>query len=350
MRPELAKRMHDNATQHGRLAILAEHRAGKSSLAPLLLPASFRVIDCKGTRSTLDFTFRIAEAIGTTIAEEHLRKQDLAETIVRLLGALDASAPHTTIVFDEIQDLHRLPREEARSLLTILHSSLPQSPQSAYIFLGSGREARLLFTHHSSPLYGHCTLLELSQPPRSQILDFLEVQFMSGDRNLPREIGSAILALAGDNLGDIQQLAFHLWEVSEPGQLLDMSSVRRALNLLLDHESRALDLRLSRTTPLQERVLFTLASLGGASVTTKAFLRAAGVPLRASAHVAAKALAAGDDPLLHMDGATARFAARWAHLGLLRRLIRQLSISKAIGIQHDPARIDPILHSLLIAL
>ena len=110
---------------------------------------------------------------------------------------------------------------------------------------------------------------------------------------------------ARDVTGDVQQLCSELWNCTNPGDAIEVDTVRFGLERIhhAEHESnsRIIDL----LTPGQVRALLGLARVGGARPTSKEFLAAAGIPQPSSVTKALNRLM--ERGLIYRDGEGYKF-------------------------------------------
>lgn len=362
-RKELAEALLNNARDHSRLVLFGERRVGKSSSIPLFLPPeSVLRIDCLNVRSGPDFIDRAFNALASTqnylpnfweefksgiesysistsgIALQGSFKRDSLFALLRAFDRFGRTVNNATIFFDEFHEVSMFkPVEESKSLLGILRGEIQRHSKTAYVFAGSNRrEMHAMFQGYGNPFYQSAFIHEVKPIPAVDMLTFLGENFRDGDRPISPDLATTILQIAGESPNDVQHLAHYVWNASSAGTPIEMATIRRGLNQLLDHEDRYLADRLSELSPLQERLLYLLACHCSASVTTKAFVMSLGAKSRSSVGKAAQTLCVGDEPFLYQEDMKYRFRDRYAYLGLVRRLVVRPTIINLLNLTDTP--------------
>lgn len=87
-----------------------------------------------------------------------------------------------------------------------------------------------------------------------------------------------VLEYTGRVSGDVQELCDSLWQISQPGDLLDDASLKCAIAEILNKEGDAFIQMTSGLTKFQLKTLTAVARYGGRSVYSAEFMSRAGLP------------------------------------------------------------------------
>ncbi len=180
------------------------------------------------------------------------------------------------VVLDEFQALLGLPEPDAA--FATLRGAIQLQPRVTYFFLGSLRhQVDDIFNNPDRPFFKSAASVVVEPIAREAYATYLRRKFASGERTIESEAMAAVFDAACDITGDVQQLCSELWNCTDPGDVIDVGTVPRALGRIphAEHESnsRIIDL----LSPGQVRVLVGLARVGGGRPTSKGFLAASGI-------------------------------------------------------------------------
>ena len=379
-RPQLEAAVLQAANNNARVVLLGDRRMGKSSLAEHTLGGEHRVlvpIDLRGLDSIDDFIDRLLLRLATTLdqhrlltrhlpvalkdalafisdlrlsigglVEFHARAKVKASTVIQAMNAVERASKWRPLVvfFDEFQDIvENLENQAARHLLGVLRGEIQRQDRVAYIFAGSARSSMLeLFTTENSHFYQSATILEVGPIPREDMAEFLSEQFARGGRKLGADTLQAIFALAGDSPNDQQQLSYHLWTQSTPGNV-GLPELRRAFATLMAEVSRRGENLLDDATPAQRRALFAVAVREDEQFARDAYLRFAGFRQHSSLTSALRPFLKGNSAILEKRGSKVRYRERFMRLWMLLQVMRNPSMFPgARSVQSDAD------HSLLL--
>lgn len=182
----------------------------------------------------------------------------------------------TVVFMDEFQDILNLP--DAEQALAMMRAEIQYHQNVSYVYAGSMRNRMMeIFTLHSSPFFKSALPLEVGSIAPSKFITFLSEKFATGNRHLPVELGERIVELADHTSGDTQQLCSAIWETTQPGEQLGEEHLPAALEKIFAQEIKGYQAVQVQLTAQQMNCLRALASLGGQSPTSGAFLRESGI-------------------------------------------------------------------------
>jgi len=98
----------------------------------------------------------------------------------------------------------------------------------------------------------------------------------------PDLVGQLRGCLAQNNPGDVQQFCAAIWDVSNPGEIIEERQVQTALTHLLVTERKGYESQVRGLTGNQAKCLRALARVGGQRPQSRDFLSEAGIALPAS--------------------------------------------------------------------
>jgi hypothetical protein len=192
------------------------------------------------------------------------------------------SQKKTVVFIDEFQDILNLP--DAGETLALLRAEIQHHQDIPYLFAGSMRNRMLeIFMLSSSPFFKSALPLEIGSIDSAKFISFLAEKFSTGKRILSNELGEKILELADHTSGDAQQLCSAMWETTRHSEALEEGHLAPALEHIFAQEIKGYQATLVQLTGQQMNCLKALASVGGKSPASEAFLREAGIQHASSA-------------------------------------------------------------------
>ena len=182
-----------------------------------------------------------------------------------------AAGGKTCIVFDEFQDILRLP--DANRILAEMRGSIQLQPDVPYFFLGSVRHDMMsIFSSPKSPFFKSAAAFEVDAIRQVDFAAFIVRRFASGQRKVSSEMASRIIEFADSVSGDVQELCAALWETTETDATITESDVPVALEHIFTRERKGFEKSILRLTPTQVAVLKGLSASDAAKIYSAQFL------------------------------------------------------------------------------
>ena len=192
------------------------------------------------------------------------------QTVMEMLAKV-AAGGKTCIVFDEFQDILRLP--DANRILAEMRGSIQLQPDVPYFFLGSVRHDMMsIFSSPKSPFFKSAAAFEVDAIRQADFAAFIVRRFASGQRKVSSEMASRIIEFADSVSGDVQELCAALWETTETDATITESDVPVALEHIFARERKGFEKSILRLTPTQVAVLKGLAASDAAKIYSSQFL------------------------------------------------------------------------------
>ena len=189
----------------------------------------------------------------------------------------------TAIVFDEFQDVCNLP--DAQTVLALMRGRIQFQGDIPYVFTGSVRSRMIdLFDNPDSAFYKSALSLCVGEIDSDDFATFLRRRFKIGHRNVTDETVRAIMATVADVPGDAQQLCEAVWGVTS--DTVEPADIDRALDVIFMREGDKFESFCERLSPVQFKLLTTIARFGGREIQSRMFLDEAGIGNAASARKA----------------------------------------------------------------
>lgn len=224
---------------------------------------------------------------------------DSLDAVLMMLEKLSAGGK-TCVVFDEFQDVLRLP--DADSVLAEMRGKIQFQENVPYFFLGSVRhEMWRIFNDSKSPFFKSAAAYDVGAIEANDFARFLVARFRHGRRNIALETAHRIIDTVCGVSGDVQEFCAALWDVTSAGKMIDEGDFLPALEVVFMRERKGFEKAISVLTPTQCRVLFGLARYGQVKVYGAQFLRNIGIPNAGAVRKAVKRLE--DNDLIYvLDG------------------------------------------------
>ena len=195
----------------------------------------------------------------------------------------------TCVVFDEFQDIMRLP--ESERILAEMRSRIQFQENVPYLFLGSVRhEMWRIFTDTRSPFFKSAAAYDVGEIDADDFSKFLVSRFQSGNRKVSLDTAMRVIETACGVSGDVQELCAALWDTSESGNDVTEADIPGALDVVFMRERKGFEKSVSSLTPLQLKVLHGLAEHPKSRVYGAEFLRKIGMPNAGAVRKAIKRL------------------------------------------------------------
>jgi uncharacterized protein len=166
------------------------------------------------------------------------KPEDIDATIERLLelpAQLGADRKRrVALVFDEFQEIVRLDRH----LLPLMRSLFQEQPEVAHVYLGSKRHMmEQIFNDENEPFWRSAKQIELGVIPPRLFADFIRDRFDATGRSIEETVIDAILERTHSHPYGTQELAYALWEVTDPGTTATAAKLDEALGRVLRSET-----------------------------------------------------------------------------------------------------------------
>ena len=210
------------------------------------------------------------------------------DDVMGMVGKL-AAGGRTFVVFDEFQEIRRIPDWE--QALAVLRSRIQMLPEVCFVFSGSVRADIVdIFTNPSSPFFKSAIALTVGPVPDDDFAPFLTERFARGRRTVARDLLDEIFDFTNRIPGDVQQFCSAVWNATEPGTVVGREDLKRALSDIFAQEGGAFEIQTERLTRFQFKALVAVARWGGKKVFSGEFIRHAEAPSAATVARALKSL------------------------------------------------------------
>jgi hypothetical protein len=238
------------------------------------------------------------------------------QTVMDLLAKIAADGK-TCIVFDEFQDILRLP--DAERILAEMRGSIQLQPNVPFFFLGSVRhDMASIFTSPKSPFFKSAAAFEVDAIPQMDFAEFIVRRFSHGNRKVGIPTATSLIKTADSVSGDVQELCAALWETTETGATITEGDIPLALEHIFAREGKAFERAVTNLTPTQIAVLKGIAAAGDARIYSTAFLESVRIASTGTVKKAVKRLAA--EELVYEWQRSWRFVDPFFREWILRRL------------------------------
>ena len=220
-------------------------------------------------RPTLSFS----TTDGSPILSVDARAADAPESLQTVMDMLAKIAANgkTCIVFDEFQDILRLP--DANRILAEMRGAIQLQPDVPYFFLGSVRHDMMsIFSSPKSPFFKSAAAFEVDAIRQSDFTAFIVRRFASGHRKISATTATEIIKFADSVSGDVQELCAALWETTEDCTTITEGDIPFALEHIFTRERKGFEKSISHLTPTQIAVLKGLAATDAAKIYSSQFL------------------------------------------------------------------------------
>lgn len=199
---------------------------------------------------------------------------DSIEGLFDIFG--ESGFANTVVVMDEFQDIQNL--SEFRQVCAIMRSKIQFIEQTPFVFCGSFRtKMHTIFNDPESPFFKSALPIEVGLIEETAFKKFLRGKFKTAQLEVSSEILETILRITGGNPGDTQQLGAALVDVMNAGDRIDDNALRDGLLQIFAEEQKGYEAHMARITGMQLKCLETVARLGGKNVTSKHFMKHAGI-------------------------------------------------------------------------
>lgn len=217
---------------------------------------------------------------------------DSLDAVMTMVEKVSADGK-TCVVFDEFQDVLRLP--DADGVLAELRGKIQFQENVPYFFLGSVRhEMWRIFSDSKSPFFKSAAAYDVGAIAADDFAKFLIGRFRHGQRTISEETAHAIIDTVCGVSGDVQEFCAALWDVTSAGATVGKEDFRPALEVVFMRERKGFEKAISVLTTTQCRVLTGLARFGRVRVYGAQFLKGVGIPNAGAVRKALKRLEDND--------------------------------------------------------
>ncbi|RKZ08210.1 hypothetical protein DRQ25_09590 [Candidatus Fermentibacteria bacterium] len=215
-------------------------------------------------------------------------KPDTIEGILDLVAELGRKKK-LVVAFDEFQDVLNI-RESAR-VIALLRSRIQFHQNITYIFAGSVRnQMNGIFTDPGSPFFKSAASLEVGPIDGKTFVPFLIRKFASGRRDISAGTVDAVIRMASNIPGDVQELCACIWDATSSGDTITNEHLAPGLNMIFARERKAYEATLTQLTGHQLRCLIVLAETDSIKALSSEFLEKTGIRTTSSVQAALKRL------------------------------------------------------------
>ncbi len=200
---------------------------------------------------------------------------DSIEAALEKLGELHKKKA-IVVILDEFQDVLRI--KDERVALARMRSVIQFQGDLPYVFSGSSRDKmEMIFSDPDSPFFKSAITIEVGAHAGLSFRNFLKRKFEKTNRKVGAGLFEAIDGLGVNVTGDVQQLCWALWLLSERGGTVGVDSVDEALDMIFQIERSKYEDAVLNVSATQLKVLVALAVHGGKGVYSADFKRSSGV-------------------------------------------------------------------------
>lgn len=182
------------------------------------------------------------------------------------------------VLFDEFQGV--LKADPSGKTIAAMRSRIQFHDRIPYVFAGSDRTRMSeIFTDSESPFYKSAMDLSVDSIPGDEFWDFIERRFASGKVALDPGFRLFVEQTGIETPGDLQQLCSFVWSyVRASGRKKATSEdAADALEDILKAENDPFERLADAVSPVQLKLLRSIARLGGESIYSQEFLQASGI-------------------------------------------------------------------------
>lgn len=192
------------------------------------------------------------------LREPKAKAPDLEEVLAAPARIAGRRKCRVVVVFDEFQRILEYPND---LLERTLRSAIQDQEGVSYVFLGSRKHLiQRMVLDRSSPLYragGHYPLNPIST---EDWVPFIRERFKRTGKRIPDDHIRAICRITEGHPFYTQHLCHAVWELCEPEEIVNESTLDAAVQLLLERENYAYTTLWESLTRMQRRFLRGLAT------------------------------------------------------------------------------------------
>lgn len=219
------------------------------------------------------------------------RPADIDATLERLLELPAELAAErgrrVALVLDEFQEVVAIDR----GLPNLMRAVFQTQPEVAHIYLGSKRHVmERIFNDENEPFWRSAKPIELGRIDADQFADFITRRFGATGKQIESEVLADLLGRTGGHPYATQELAYFLWEETQPGGEANPPELERALAGVLRSEHAHFSLLWERAAKSQRLLLEALAREQPGRPLSSDYRHEHGLPGAATMQKAARAL------------------------------------------------------------
>ncbi len=194
------------------------------------------------------------------------------KSALRSLNRARAKRERVALVIDEFQRTVEI----NQGLPGIFKAMVDELEQVSLVFAGSRRHLmEELSNTPGAPLLGVGQRINLLPIPADEMIPFLIERAKSGGKKVSRDVAAVIYERANGVPNHVQQLAF--WTYAEARKELDLEAVDRALATVLSLSVVDFTEAIDRVSPVQQRLLRSLAEKPAKDLFSRRFVAITGV-------------------------------------------------------------------------
>lgn len=222
----------------------------------------------------------IGGGLGYTFDVTASQRPEAVEEVIEML-ATQARRRKVVIAFDEFQSILELP--DCQSVIALLRSRIQFQHDIPYVFTGSVRHQMTdLFDNPDSAFYKSAITLCVGPIDRTDFARFLKGRFAAVKRRTSPDLVTAVLNEVDDIPGDAQELCEALCDATEENVVVTTDHNCSALRIVFAREGDKFEGFCSRLSPVQFKLIVSMAQYGGRNLQSVEFLRASGISNAAS--------------------------------------------------------------------
>jgi uncharacterized protein len=213
-------------------------------------------------------------------------------------------------VFDEFQEIVRIDP----NLLPLMRSVFQEQPDVSHVYLGSKRHMmETIFNDANEPFWRSAKQMELGAIPAPAFARFIRARFERSGRAIEEPVIERILETTHAHPYGTQELAYALWEATDPGGTATVAQLEDALGRVLRSENAHFGRIWDGASKAQRLTLEAFAHEPGRPPFATAYRRRHNLPATSTVQRAIGALTQDELVERHADGyrISEPFLAEW---------------------------------------
>jgi len=214
----------------------------------------------KSIRPKLVFTQSGNAEFSMDFTENKVNEKTLGE-ILDLPENMTVSGRRSIVILDEFQEINKLNGENFENLF---RSKIQRHKNVNYLFLGSRTHLlNDMFNNKARAFYNAAMLMQISQLPQKETVDFITRRFASSNINIERATALFLIEQAGHIPYYIQLLAAEVWQqVVESELIIDKELIVMCAEKIVDLKNDYYYELYDRLTNYQKKLLKALVISG----------------------------------------------------------------------------------------